>query len=373
MTPLPPGLITDTDRHGNVRQYYHPTRASAKIRIYPQPGSDAFREAYDAAIRGEKTPKPASFRKRLPVGERTFAQLCQLYARSAAFLQLSPTTQQDRREILAACCRDETRVGSGIPMGDVPVREFGPAHVKALRDRKGVLAAAANNRVAVLSALFAWHIEGDDDAKNPCERITRLKTANPDGFHTWTLAEVAAYEAAHAIGTTARLAFDLALYTLQRRADLARLGPGNVRLDGDAAWLEIVTRKTGAAVTIPIIEPLALSLAARPHRDAATFIATAAGKPFTAKGLGNAMRAWCDAAGLPKCSLHGLRKAQASRMAELGVDTGGIGAALGHAPGSRATGVYTRAARQRVMVGPAFARLAESLPRAVAMIEGPRA
>ena len=31
-------------------------------------------------------------------------------------------------------------------------------------------------------------------------------------------------------------------------------------------------------------------------------------------GLGNKMREWCDEAGLPQCTAHGLRKAIARRM-----------------------------------------------------------
>jgi hypothetical protein len=42
---------------------------------------------------------------------------------------------------------------------------------------------------------------------------------------------------------------------------------------------------------------------------------TGHGKPFTAAGFGNWFREQCDAAGLPQCSAHGLRKAAAVRHA----------------------------------------------------------
>jgi integrase len=48
------------------------------------------------------------------------------------------------------------------------------------------------------------------------------------------------------------------------------------------------------------------------------FLVTAFGKPFTANGFGNWFRQRCDEAGLPHCSAHGLRKAAAARLAELG-------------------------------------------------------
>jgi integrase len=48
------------------------------------------------------------------------------------------------------------------------------------------------------------------------------------------------------------------------------------------------------------------------------FLETGRGNPFTANGFGNKMREWCDAAGLPACSSHGLRKVGATRCAEGG-------------------------------------------------------
>lgn len=60
------------------------------------------------------------------------------------------------------------------------------------------------------------------------------------------------------------------------------------------------------------------------------FLVTVHGKPYSAAGLGNAMRGWCDAAGLPQCSSHGLRKAQARRLAEAGCSAHEIAAITGH-------------------------------------------
>ena len=47
-----------------------------------------------------------------------------------------------------------------------------------------------------------------------------------------------------------------------------------------------------------------------------TFLVTEHGQPFTANGFGNKMRRWCDEAGLPECTAHGLRKAGAAIAAE---------------------------------------------------------
>mgnify|MGYP003385770557 CR=1 FL=1 len=45
------------------------------------------------------------------------------------------------------------------------------------------------------------------------------------------------------------------------------------------------------------------------------------GRPFTAAGFGNKFRDWCDQAGLPQCSAHGVRKADATLAAENGATT----------------------------------------------------
>ena len=72
--------------------------------------------------------------------------------------------------------------------------------------------------------------------------------------------------------------------------------------------------------------------------------------------------------------MHGLRKATASRLAELGVAEGGIAAITGHAEGSKSLAIHTKSARRRLMAADAMRRLAESLPKRerVLMLEDQR-
>jgi integrase len=74
------------------------------------------------------------------------------------------------------------------------------------------------------------------------------------------------------------------------------------------------------------------------------------------KGFGNKMRVWCDAAGLPQCSAHGLRKAAATRLAESGATTQEIMAVTGH-QSLHQVEVYTRAAARPGMADAAFVKL----------------
>lgn len=57
----------------------------------------------------------------------------------------------------------------------------------------------------------------------------KLPKIKSDGIHAWSEAEIAQYEAHHAVGTKARLALALALYTGQRRGDLVRMGRQHIR------------------------------------------------------------------------------------------------------------------------------------------------
>jgi integrase len=70
-------------------------------------------------------------------------------------------------------------------------------------------------------------------------------------------------------------------------------------------------------------------------------IVTESGKPFSDAGFGNKFRRWCDEAGLPNCTAHGLRKAAATRLAEAGCTEQEIMAITGHKT-SKQVSVYTK-------------------------------
>ncbi len=65
---------------------------------------------------------------------------------------------------------------------------------------------------------------------------------------------------------------------------------------------------------------------------------------------------WCDEAGLKHCSAHGLRKAAAVRLAELGASEHEIMAVTGHRTSKEVTR-YTRAVRQKILAERAMARI----------------
>ncbi len=74
-----------------------------------------------------------------------------------------------------------------------------------------------------------------------------------DGYHTWTEAEVLQFQTYHPLGTQARLALNIMLYTGLRISDAIRIGPQHIK-DG---MIGVKTKKTGANIFTPVLPPLA--------------------------------------------------------------------------------------------------------------------
>lgn len=160
-------------------------------------------------------------------------------------------------------------------------------------------------------------------------------------------------------GTTARLALALLLYTGQRRSDVPRLGRQHVTKKNWLRFTQFKNRnRNPTTLEIPIIPALQQELAAAPAGDL-TFLVTAHGRPFSIAGFGNKMRQWCDEAGLPHCSAHGLRKAGAVRAAENGATAHQLQAIFGWKTLSEAQR-YTQAAEQKRLPGDAMGLLART-------------
>lgn len=83
---------------------------------------------------------------------------------------------------------------------------------------------------------------------------------------------------------------------------------------------------------------------------------TAQGRPFTTNGFGTRFREWCDKAGLGHRSVHGLRKAAAAPLAELGCTEFEIMATTGHQTSKEATR-SEKAASQKTRAASALVKL----------------
>jgi integrase/recombinase XerD len=209
-------LIEDRDRHGNIRIYVRvPGRRKVRIRV--PFGTDEFVTAYSAAV----SDHVAAPRQARETKSGSLRHLCVLYYSSATFKRLDQATQAWRRRALDAMCAKH---------GDKPVARMEPRHVRALRDERSDQRGAANTRLKALKALFAWGCEEKPEIapQNPTLGVRKIKYAT-DGHHSWAPEEIAQYRERHPLGTKARLALDLLLYTGGRRGDAVRLGPQHVQ------------------------------------------------------------------------------------------------------------------------------------------------
>lgn len=292
------------DRHGKLRLYY---------RVYPGPriplrgpeGSAEFWEDY-AAASGAGTAKKSG-----KAARDSLDWLVNWYYTTSEFKMLNPRTQRVRRGVLQNFCDMVSKQGNRYGARRFALME--PRHLRSVRDEMTDRPEAANSIIKGLRVVYRCAKERDIVRTNPAAEVPLLKSKNKTGHHSWTMAEVEKFEQTHPIGTKARLALDLFLYTSQRRGDVVRMGRQHVRDE----WLSIKQEKTGAELQIPILRILRRTIDASPTGDL-TFLVTEFNKPFTSNGFGNRMRKWCDEAGLPHCSAHGLRKASAVRLAEVG-------------------------------------------------------
>ncbi len=337
-------VVEDMDRHGNVRVYFRKP-GKKKLRLPSPVGCPEFWREYQRAAAGAvSTPKPDLIEERKKQSG-SFEWLCNQYYRAATFQQLSPRTQTVRRGIL----QQIVKLG-----GTLPANELSAKHIRRWRDQRADRPESANGLVKALRQVYAFAVEYEFVDRNPAKDVPYL-SSNSDGFHAWTIDEVLQFEKTHPIGSKARLAFSLLLYTGQRRADIVRLGRQHVT-DG---WIRLTQQKNErrrpVTVEIPLIPELRSIIDKSPTGDL-TFLVTEFDRPFTSNGFGNRFRKWCDEAGLPQCSAHGLRKAAASRLAELGCTELEIMSVTGHST-SKEVERYTRAARRRLLAESAMSKL----------------
>jgi len=322
-----------TDRHGVQRHYFR--RHGKHTPLPGQPGSQAFMDAYGAAL-GVEAPKAPD---RANVAPRSFAAIAQAYFASPRFASLSPSTRLGNRRSIERFLLDH---------GHRPVAGMKREHVDriigAMADRPG----AAINLLSRLRTLVRYAIELRWIDRDPTAGATAWKS---NEFHTWTEDEIAQFEARWLVGSKQRLAFALHLYTGQRGSDVHRMTWGDI----DAAGIRVVQKKTGTKLTVPLHEALR-SILAGTKKAHAVIVTTDYDRPFTVNGFRGFLTKAIAKAGLPaRCKPHGLRKAAARRLAEAGCSAHEIQSITGHKTLSEVER-YTRAADQTKLATSAIAR-----------------
>jgi integrase len=323
------------------------------------PCSDAFMRQYAAALDGVKVQASSIGAQRTVAG--TVNALIAAYLdplSTSPFKTGAAETQRTRRNILenfrtAHGDKPLSRTDANGRRTMLLTRE----HVQRIVNEKAATPFAQRNFLNTLRAMFKWAAKEGRIPDDPTLGVTREKVKTA-GYKTWSEDHIARFEAKHPIGTKARLAFALLLYTGQRRSDVVKIGRQHIYND----VLTIDQGKTEggkeAHLEIPVHPKLREIIDATPTVGVKTFLVTHFGKPYTAPGFGNWFRELCDQADCGDVSAHGLRKATARRLAEIGCSANQIAAITGHASLSEVQR-YTKAADRKRMAREAMAKLVE--------------
>jgi integrase len=317
---------------------YFRKRGAPRVRLPGLPGSSEFMQAYADALAAAPLPIGASKRS----GPGSISAAIAEYYQSQAFRSLTGGTPAQRRAILE---RLREQYGQR-PLANMP-KEFLVALLDTMSPN------VARLWLRALRHFARWAEQRKLIRDDPTWGI-RIKPPKSDGHHTWTESEIAAFEARHAVGSNARLALALGLYTAQRRSDIIKMGRQHIR-DG---VLTVRQQKTGTTLTIPVHDELAAIIDATPTGHL-TLLTTRFGRSYRDNNFSDQFREWCSQAGLPQhCVFHGLRKAAARRLAEAGCTAHEIAAMTGH-KSLREVEHYTRAADQMRLAKAAMAKAGE--------------
>ena len=314
------------DRHGRPRFYFR-RPGFKRVALPGIPWSPEFMAAYQSAL--AETPRVEIGASRTRPG--TVAAAVAGYFSSSGFAALAESTRRTRRQILERFRAEH---------GDKGVATLGRSHVERMVSAKAATPGTALNFLVALRALMRHAVTVGLRADDPTVGVRGPKFRS-GGFYTWTEEDIAAFEAKHPIGSRARLAFALLLYTAQRRADVVLMGRQHVR-DG---LVHVRQSKTGTTLAIPVHPHLRTVLDATPAEHF-TFLTVRGGRPFHPDAFTHWFKRKCREAGLPaRASAHGLRKAACRRLAEVGCSANVIASISGHAT-LREVSRYTAAADQ---------------------------
>jgi integrase len=334
---LPPSVSSYKDRHGKTRFRYR--RPGQPAQALPgQPGDPKFEAAYALAAAGQQI-RPKPVRRNAPA-PRTLRAAWLEVQKTGEWQGLKASSKVQQIGVAERFLAMEIAPKAKVVFGQMPVSGIRRGDVKKILGRFAAHPHAGEAvlrllRKITLTAMDLEWIESDPTYRIKC----RPKMI---GHRAWTDEELAAYETRWPVGTTERLGYALALYTGQRRSDVAPMRWDAINGGGVA----VIQEKTDTPLWIPIHPELKIVLDATPQVGE-TVLTTAYGKAFSVYGFGGKMADAIGEADLPDaCRLHGLRKSAGRCLAEAGATTRQIMAILGHKSLAEAER-YTREAAQR--------------------------
>jgi integrase len=290
-------------------------RLLGDVALPGKPGTAAFHAKYAEMLALAERPEKAR-------NDRSFAELVRKYEKSVEFQQLADPTQTDYSRTLRLI-EDE--------IGEFEYRLATRVSLKALRDKYAIDRVRKAHKIKqMLSRLYSWAAENSlvPDGFNPAKGIREIK---PKGgvkeIVVWSDSEIEQFCAAcppHVLTPVL-----IALYTGQRREDVVRMTWQ--QFQGD--MIRVRQSKTHALIDVGCHSVLSRHLEElRPRANGVVICTTVSGRAFTANGLSQALRSVvATIPGFPADrSMHGLRYAAGSKMAEGGCNIAQVEAVLGH-------------------------------------------
>jgi integrase len=331
---LPKYVVREIRANGSARLRFK--RRGWPVIQLPALDSKQFETAYKAALNGKKPPIGASRTRSGTLNELIVSLLTSAYWRDG----YKGSTRDGHRYRL-----DQLREKHG----DKPATDLDAKHLHAMLAK--LTPVNQKNWIKTFRVLYRHAIAVGLAERDPSAgyKLPKIVTVP---HKRWQDEDIEQFRICHPIGTKARLALELLIHTGLRKSDIVRLGPQHVR----KGKIRIATEKTGAYLELPFPPELASIIAETKVVGTITYLVTKHGEPHTVKGFGNYMRDWCNEAGLPDLSAHGIRHAIGAQMSEEGATEREIMAVLGHSD-PRMAMHYTKQANQARLAASAFAKL----------------
>jgi hypothetical protein len=256
MMKRPPKFVQGfVDRHGRPRFYFR-RPGFQRVPLPGLPWSPEFMTAYDKAVAEKPVLQIGSDR----VTPRSIRALAIAYYDSAAFKGLKPITQGVYRNIIDRFCRETDK--DGQPYGDKSAVAVKGHHIEKMMDVRADKPDSANGLRKVLREMMKVAVKLEWRENDPTQGVKKIRPKKKSGFHRWTDAEIATFEQRHAVGSKARLAMALGLYTGQARQDAILMGEQHITREYDPDqgreveilnWVRKKTEdKTGLELAIPV-------------------------------------------------------------------------------------------------------------------------
>lgn len=315
------------DRHGKRRYYYR--RWGKQYPLKGEPGSAEFMADYDRLNAAPAVPEKAKAKR------GTFGALVETYYAAPEFTtDIRESTRTEYKRHIEPM-REK--------WADIPIEGITKRVVRAYRDSLADKPPKANSALAVLTTLLNYAVETEMIETNPASSVKGIKHKT-EGWKPWPLPALQRF--ARDAKDPARIAFCLALFTGQRRADVLAMRWDAITQDGCIIVKQEKKGEDADPLTIPIHPRLQIELErVRREQDetrtrraekgqaaaaAMTIVAKRNGQPYTDDGFATIWHRAQKEIGCDGLPFHGLRKNAVNALFEAGCTVKQVQAITGH-------------------------------------------